>query len=403
MKGKKMTGFPTREEALQDFFAVWSYEPGTEYVALEDAYGRITAQALECVNTLPVVRSSCCDGIAVRSSDFAEGMPDTSTWRPGKQYVRADTGDDFPDEYDAVIMIEEVTIRDDGSIELESDIEVTPGCSVNPRGSTIEAGDPILAAHMPIRATDLAALALGGITMVPVLKKPKVAFIPTGSELVPAGIKPRRGQTVDTNSIMVSTMLREMGADPLVFPIVHDEYGELEKAVETALAAADLVVINGGTALGGEDLNFKVLEERGTLVHHYIAAAPGRPLALAVIDGKPVVNLPGPSMAAWYGSGWCLNACIARMLLQPVMMPPKVMARTDEGIRKGGPMAFLQRMDLHRDEKGELVAEERSFFTTSLTECLTSNAQRVLPIQADAVEPGRMIEVELLRPLEYIK
>ncbi len=403
MKGKVMTGFPTREEALKDFFAEWNYEPDTELVSLEDSYGRIVSESLVCVNTLPVVRSSNCDGIAVRSADFVNGMPDTSVWRNGVQYVRADTGDDFSDEYDAVIMIEEVTIHDDGSIEIEPDIAVTPGCHVSPCGSTIKAGDPIIDAGLPIRATDLAALAMGGVTMVPVFVKPKVAFIPTGSELVPAGVKPRRGQTVDTNSLMVAAMLREMGAEPVVFPLVYDERGELEEAVEKALASTDLVVINGGTALGSEDLNFEILKERGRLIHHYIAAAPGRPLAMAVIDDKPVVNLPGPSIAAWYGAGWCLNACVSRMLHQPVVLPPKVLARTDTGIRHGGPMAMLQRMELHRDELGELVAEERSFSKVSMTVCLASNAQRVLPIQADATEPGSLIEVELLRPIEYIE
>lgn len=403
MKGKTMAGFPTRGEALKDFFAAWSYEPGREFVSLSDAYGRITADDLVCVNTLPVVRSSCCDGIAVRSADFADGMPDMSAWHLGDEYVRADTGDDFPDVYDSVVMIEEVVIHDDGSIEIEPDIEVKPGCNVNPRGSTIEAGDPIMAAKMPIRATDLAALAMGGIAMVPVLTKPKVAFIPTGSELVAAGVKPRRGQTVDTNSLMVSAMLREMGAEPVVFPIVYDLQGELEQAMEQALSTCDLVVINGGTALGSEDLNFQILQERGRLIHHYIAAAPGRPLAMAVIDDKPLVNLPGPSMAAWYGAGWCLSACVARMLHQPVVLPQKVMARSDEGIRHGGPMAFLQRMELHRDDDGELVVEERSFFNTSMATCLSSNAQRVMQIKADAVEPGSLVEVELLRPLEYIE
>ncbi len=402
MKGKKMNGFPTREQALTDFFAEWEFEPKVELVSLADSCDRIVARDLVSANTLPVVRSSCCDGIAVRAADFAQGMPDTSAWRLGSEYVRADTGDDFPDEFDSVIMIEEVTMRDDGSIEIEPDVQVTLGCNVNAAGSSIREGDPVMAAGMPIRPTDLAAMAVGGIAMVPVFERPKVAFIPTGSELVPAGVKPRRGQNVDTNSLMVPAMLRQMGADPIVFPIVYDIRGALNRAIEEAIESADMVVINGGTALGSEDFNFQILRERGKLVHHYIAAAPGRPLAMAVIDGKPVVNLPGPSMGAWYGAGWCLSACVARMLHQPVVMPQKVMARTDEGIRHGGPMAFLQRMEVHRDENGDLVAEERSFRDTSISICLGTNAQRVLQIGADAVEPGGTIDVELLRPIEYI-
>lgn len=99
MGEKIMQGFPSREEALADFFAAW--EPpeaatATELVSLDEAIGRVTARDLVSANTLPVVRASACDGIAVRSAAFADGRPDTSTWELGRDYVRADTGDDFP-------------------------------------------------------------------------------------------------------------------------------------------------------------------------------------------------------------------------------------------------------------------------------------------------------------------
>ena len=134
--------------------------------------------------------------------------------------------------------------------------------------------------------------------MVPVRRKPRVAFIPTGSELVPAGVRPLRGQNVDANSLMVKHMLAAYGAEPLMFPIVKDDPQALEEAFAEALAAADLVVINGGSAVGKEDFNVRMIEERGKVIHHYIAAVPGRPMMLAVANGKPVVDLPGPALAA---------------------------------------------------------------------------------------------------------
>lgn len=226
MGEKIMQGFPSREEALADFFAAWeppAASTATELVSLDEAIGRVTARDLVSANTLPVVRASACDGIAVRSAAFADGRPDTSTWELGRDFVRADTGDDFPDAYDAVIMIEKAAIQPDGSVVLDDDVQVEPGTNVRQAGDTIKAGTPLMKAGLPIRPTDLAALAMGGITLVPVRRKPRIAFIPTGSELVPAGIAPRRGQNVDTNSLMVKHMLIEYGADPLVFPIVHDD------------------------------------------------------------------------------------------------------------------------------------------------------------------------------------
>ncbi|WP_241963721.1 hypothetical protein [Gordonibacter sp. 28C] len=221
MGEKIMHGFPSREEALADFFAAWEPSPtatATELVSLDEAVGRVTARDLVSENTLPVVRASSCDGIAVKSAAFANGLPDTGTWRLGEDYVRADTGDDFPDDYDAVVMIEKAALQPDGSVVLDDDVQVAPGTNVRPAGSTIKEGTPLMKAGLPIRPTDLAALAMGGATLVPVRRKPRVAFIPTGSELVPAGIKPRRGQNVDTNSLMVKHMLLESVPSPSSSP-----------------------------------------------------------------------------------------------------------------------------------------------------------------------------------------
>ena len=136
MGEKIMHGFPSREEALADFFAAW--EPpaeATELVSLDEAVGRVTARDLVSANTLPVVRASACDGIAVRSAAFADGRPDTSSWELGRDYVRADTGDDFPDAYDAVIMIEKAAIQPDGSVVLDDDVQVESGTNVRRRAT----------------------------------------------------------------------------------------------------------------------------------------------------------------------------------------------------------------------------------------------------------------------------
>src|SRR5699024_6204 len=102
---------------------------------------------------------------------------------------------------------------EDGSVTFDDDVAVEPGSGVRPRGSTLREGEPLMSAGSIVRPTDLAALAMGGISMVPVRAKPRVAFIPTGSELVPAGIKPRRGQNVDANSLMCKHLLIEYGAE----------------------------------------------------------------------------------------------------------------------------------------------------------------------------------------------
>ena len=193
----------------------WTPRNETELIPLEESIGRITASELFSVNTLPVHRTSGCDGIAVKSELFKNGIPDYKAWREGVEFARADTGDDFDDQYDAVIMIEEVDLTPDGSVEfISGDINVNPGTNTTARGSSVAAGDFIIGADMPIRPSDLAALALGGCRMVPVRRKPRIAFIPTGTELIPPQMGPKRGQNIDTNSLLIRETLRALGAEP---------------------------------------------------------------------------------------------------------------------------------------------------------------------------------------------
>jgi len=262
MRGKKIEGLTPRETALSDFFREWECHPEKEYIPLAEAAGRVTAEELYSMNTLPVHRVSGGDGIAVRSADFADGMPDYKAWTEGREFARADTGDDFADEYDAVIMIEEVDLDEKGNIKyISPDLTVKAGDHVMAEGSTARKGDLIIKANMPLRPTDLAALAMGGISMVPVIKKPRVSFIPTGSELVTYDRHPVRGQNVDSNSLLVKTTLEEMGAEPVIFPIVPDSPDDLRTRLKEALSMSDFVIMNAGTAKGSEDFNFGLLGE----------------------------------------------------------------------------------------------------------------------------------------------
>lgn len=397
-----MDGFPSKEEALADFFKAWEPAQETELVTLDQAVGRVLARDMVSSNTLPVVRASSFDGVAVKSAAFANGLPDTSTWKRGIDYVRADTGDDFPDEFDAVVMIEKAAVQPDGSIVFDDDVIVEAGSGVRPAGSTLTAGTPLLRAGSIIRPTDLAVLAMGGATMVPVRRKPRIAFIPTGSELVPAGIKPRRGQNVDTNSLMVKHLLLEYGAEPIVFPIVYDDPAELERAFEEALAVADAVVVGGGSAIGEEDFNVRMIEKRGTVVHHYIAAVPGRPLMMAAADGKPVVDLPGPTLAAYYGCEWCLQAITARILGIPVHKRPTVMAKASASSGSVPKMANIGRCNLFATADGYEV-RFLNFKAGELAECMASNAQRISPIGEAGWAQGDLLEVELLRGVEFLE
>lgn len=232
---------PTRGEVLEALFALWHPDLPAETISVEDALGRVTAGECRSRLNLPVVRASSGDGIAVDSERFRDGVPDTSGWEMGRDFVRADTGDDFDDRFDAVIMIEDVDIGEGGRLRIRDGVTVRKGDNVRPSGSTVREGELLAPKHVPLRPRDLACLHLGGVWDVPVLRKPAVAFIPTGNELVPPRSAVVRGKNVDTNSVLARTSLQLLGAEPLLYPIVPDDRAMLGRTLDGDLPGADKI------------------------------------------------------------------------------------------------------------------------------------------------------------------
>ena len=352
-----LSGMKSKEEAIAILFENWSPAPAVEEAVLMESSGRTLADDYYALYNQPVVRSSQMDGIAVRSADFADGMPDSENWVPGTDYVRVDTGDDFDDAFDTVIQIEKVKILENGGVRFEEGFEFVPGDKVAPSGTNIKAGTQVGVKGTVLTPGKLAYLALGGHNLIKVYKKPVIGFIPTGSELVPAGSELKRGQNFDSNSIMVNAMLTRMGAEVRLHPIIRDDKEMISAAVESMLKEVDVLILNAGTSKGGEDYCVQYLEKRGRMLFHGVKAVPGRPMSITIIDGKPVINMSGPAFAAYYGCTWLMSAVIDRCLahIEPMFMPTAEATLTAE---VGGPPFFsaMTSFDLERDDQGRLLA-----------------------------------------------
>lgn len=389
----------SREEVLSHFFQKWNSYGKTEYIPLELSYGRILAMDVRSAVTLPVERVSAFDGIAVRSEDFRQGNPETEKWCEGKEYVRADTGDDFPDAYDAVLMIERVELREDGGIRLKKEDgkpwKINPGDGVRKAGSMIHKDDIIARDGEKITATVMAALAMGNIAVVPVYRKPEIVFIPTGSELIPVGVTPDRGENIDTNSLLAAQMGREMGAEIICYPIVKDQKQELENALKKAVKTADIVIINGGSSKGGEDFNTQLLKEMGELIQHGVSAVPGRPMAFAVIDGKAVINLPGPNLAAYFGMDWCIRGLVEHWYHQTSQEKILIDGILMEEMPAGGPVEILHKLKVVLSDTGEYLLYPLDFRKGNTIECLKAKAQYVTRIFEECHPAGSVLRVEI--------
>lgn len=387
----------SKEQALELLNKAWTPIAEVQTVPLDEAYGRVLAEPQFARHSLPVVRAAIMDSVALRSADFTGGMPDTSHWRRGVEYDRADMGDDFDDAFDCAIAVESVTFLENGGIAIEADTELRAGLGIKPMGDTVRAGELLLPAGVRLTACDLAALAVGGVTQVPVRRRPVVAVIPTGSELVPRGTVPVRGENIDSNSLMLELMLREMGAQPLVFPIVRDAAAQMAAALDRALEQADIVVVGGGSSMGGEDFSTELLRQRGEFLFHGVSRVPGRPLSISVAGDKPVINLPGPPLAAFNGADWCLRAAVSRFLGLAPEEPLKVPVRLTAPLDTPPQMEFVTRISVSRGADGTLLARPLSMKATSLAQSLTANAMLISPVGTGRLEAGQTVEAVLLR------
>ncbi|MDD1706519.1 MAG: molybdopterin biosynthesis protein [Methanoregulaceae archaeon] len=261
-------------------------------VPLEESVGRITARPLFASYSVPEAVLSAMDGIAVRSED---------TWGASEQrpvtlsdLVRVNTGNVIPHGFDAVIMIEDVTLDGSRAVIRKA---AGPWQHVRPAGEDIAESEMILPSAHRIRPHETGALAAYGISSVPVLTV-RVGLVPTGSELVSPGTRPAPGQVVESNTVMACAWLRSLGAECRRYPVTPDEPGLISGMVEHAVAENDLVIISAGSSAGTRDYTAEVVSGLGEVLVHGAGIKPGKPVIIGKIAGKPVIGMPGYPLSA---------------------------------------------------------------------------------------------------------
>ncbi len=267
--------------------------PGhAETVPLHLSVGRVTAEPLYAEYSIPGADIARFDGYAVKSSETL-GAQDQRPL-PLLASARINTGEVLPPSFDAVVMIEDTW--DEGGIPWVRK-SAASWQHVRHAGEDIRAGELVLPKGHQVRPFDLGALATYGIARLAV-RSVRVGIVPTGSELVPLGVAPAPGQTIETNTLMAEAYLSRMGATCRRYGIVPDDPDRISDAVQTAVAENDLVILSAGSSAGTRDFSRDVVGALGEIVFHGIAVRPGKPVLLANVDGKPVLGMPGYPVAA---------------------------------------------------------------------------------------------------------
>ncbi len=331
-----------------------------EMVPVTAANGRVTAEAIFANISSPHYHAGAMDGYAVRAQD-THGATETNPLRLPlvEGTARAiNTGHALPPWANAVIMIEHTQLVEvEGAPAIEIRASVPPWHHVRPMGEDMVATELVLPANHKLRPVDLGALAGSGHAVIPVYRRPRVAIIPTGSELVAAetacpepveggvtnGISP--GQIIEYNSIVLAAQIENWGGIPTRWPIVPDDFEAIKTAVSQAAQNHDLILINAGSSAGSEDYTAHVVKALGQLIVHGVAVRPGHPVIMGMIEigdsrletdeqspvsnlqsPVPIIGVPGYPVSAALTGEIFVEPLLARWQGQPAYEPPTLEA-----------------------------------------------------------------------------
>jgi putative molybdopterin biosynthesis protein len=333
----------SREEAVRMWTQALDPKPlGAETVALAEALGRVTARAIPAPVDAPPFDRAVVDGFAVLAADLARASASSpvrlalnpeivaaGVWprlavAPGTATPIA-TGGPLPRGADAVVMIERTEPDGEGAILVGA--ALTPGAGVAFAGSDIARGQTLLHKGVVVGSREIGMLAAVGVADIPVFRRPRVAVVSTGDELRQPGEALGPAQIFDANGPIVAAALIEDGCEAAERVALPDDVEALRAALKRLHASCDAIVLSGGTSKGAGDLTYRLIGELGApgVVVHGVALKPGKPLCLAVCEGKPVVALPGFPTSAMF----TFHDIVAPALRRMAGLPPRREAMVD--------------------------------------------------------------------------
>lgn len=369
-------------------------------IDIVSAIGRVTAADVFAARSVPHYDGAAMDGFAVRAVDTLLAaplhtlslpvLPPGSALQPATA-VLVDTGDALPAGADSVIMKEHVVCKGQ-QIEIQS--VAVQGQHVRRVGEDMRQGDKVIPAGRSIGPADIAACLAVGADRIKVMAQPKVCVIPTGTEIVDSADELPPGTIRDINSYMLSALFSSWGAQVRRHAVLSDDQSQLRQAVGAAVAESDLVVINAGTSGGTEDFTASVLAGLGQVSCHGVAIRPGRPVILAVVDGKPVVGLPGYPVSCMLTAELFTQELLFEYQKKVLPKRQAVQARlAQQVVSRPGVEEFL-RVILTAGEKNPVampLARGASLIST------LTQAQGLLRIdpEIDKLNAGEMVTIEL--------
>lgn len=383
-----------------------------ETIPLNLALGRVTEEQVAALEDLPPFSRSSVDGFAVMASDTfgaSEGLPAylkvTAEIFMGHgpaiplnsgEAQRVATGGALPDGADAVVMIEHTEAMTADEIGVMR--SVSPGENVIYRGEDCKAGEPILPARHLIRAQEMALLSHAGILQVKVVRRPRVAIISTGDELVPAERSPGPGQIRESNGQAMSALVQRDGGIPTYLGLAADQQSAISDLLARGLEY-DLVLISGGSSVGTRDMTSVLIDELGKpgILVHGVKLRPGKPTILAMAAGTPIIGLPGHPVSAQVVYGLFVQPLLRQMQGLPAEPEYRqtVRAKMTKNVASATGRTDAVRVRLFRQD-GQVMAEPVYGKSGLISTLVKADGLVVIPSPKEGVLAGEEVEVELL-------
>ncbi|GAA0725602.1 molybdopterin biosynthesis protein [Clostridium malenominatum] len=391
---------------LKDAIAVFMDKLGKLHLQKEtiktwDGVDRVTVSPIYSKISSPHYNASAMDGIATFSEKTFEASDRNQVvLEEGKDYVVVDTGDPIPSEFDCVIMIEDLIKVDENKVKIYK--SAIPWQNIRPIGEDIIENQLIIPSNHKVRPVDIGAMLAGSVNDIEVYKKPIVAVIPTGTELVEPGTDLKVGDIIDFNSRVFSSQVNQWGGEAKRFDIVKDNYDEIKETLIKASKECDIILINAGSSAGREDFTSKVIEELGEVIVHGVAIKPGKPVILGIINDKPVIGIPGYPVSAYF-----IMELIVKGLINLYQGLEEKDLKTVTAILSKRVMSSLKYLEFIRVKLGyvgdKLIATPLTRGAGATMSLVRADGILEVSQNIEGLEAGSEVNIKLLKEEEEIK
>lgn len=378
------------DEAKDKYYALIKNVRPTEWVPVTQAAGRVTAEAVFAHCSSPAHPCAAMDGICVRAAQTKEANERTPLkLTVQEEFMWINTGNLLPAGFDSVIMIEEVIPLDETTIKIIT--PAIPWQHIRQVGEDLVEGEMILPSGHKIAPQDLGALLSGGIYEIAVKSKIRMGILPTGNEIVQDLLQMTKGKIMDSTSPVLSAFAAELGAVPKIYKTAPDELEALRTAIRTALAENDILVTIAGSSTGSKDYTAHVIAQEGQVVVHGVAMKPGKPTILGLIDGKPIIGLPGYPASSYLAF---------RTFVEPLLMDmevPKYSKATATLTQRV--VSSLKHEELIRVTmgyiNGQYIATPLSRQASSTMSLVKADGLLKIPRSSEGIDSGAEVEIDL--------